>query len=367
MPNLRLLRPLLALVAVLVVLAPVQMPLAQSAPAREGDRVTVGYFVNPPFVMKDGDTLSGMAIELWEKLALTGNLASDYREFPTIRALLNAAARGEVDVAVANLTITRDRAERVDFSHPWFDSGLRLMIKGNPHPDFWEMMFGLKDTGHLRVYLGLAAVIFAATLLLTLFDRRFDKEFPRSWTHGLAESFHAVVGVAMTGRVVRKNVLGALGRFMAALWMIVGVAVIAYITSSVTSVMTAVSIENQIDDASELGGRIVGVFSGSIAEDYAEDENLRMLEFPGIDAAAAALHAERIDAVIADAPVLEYFVHSHPETDLEVIGAIFDPEKYGFAFPPGSPLLRRVTLDLLAAHEDGSLDALRDNYFGEHP
>jgi ABC-type amino acid transport substrate-binding protein len=366
MSVLRLFRPLVALLAVLLVLSPIETSLAQSAPAAEGNRVTVGYFVNPPFVMKSGDTLSGMAVDLWQKLASTGSLASDYREFPTIRALLDATARGEVDVAVANLTITRDRAERVDFSHPWFDSGLRLMIKGSPQPDFWEMMFGLKDMGHLRVYLGLAAIIFAATVLLTLFDRRFDKEFPRSWTHGLAESFHAVVGVAMTGRVVRRNVLGALGRLMAALWMIVGVAVIAYITSSVTSVMTAISIENQIDDASELGGRVVGVFSGSIAEDYARSENLRMLAFPGIDAAASALHAERVDAVIADAPVLEYYVHSHPESGFDVIGAIFDPEKYGFAFPPGSPLLRPITIDLLAAHEDGSLEALRNSYFGEH-
>src|SRR5699024_11761295 len=96
---------------------------------------------------------------------------------------------------------------------------------------------GLSESGHLKAYAWLFFIIIVATVLMTLFDRRFDKDFPTRWREGIAESFYSVMSVATSGRPPsRKNLFGWVGRIWQALWLVCGVAVLAYVTSSVTSV-----------------------------------------------------------------------------------------------------------------------------------
>jgi polar amino acid transport system substrate-binding protein len=129
--------------------------------------------------------------------------------------------------------------------------------------------------------------------------------------------------------------------------LVVGVGAIAYITSSVTSVMTAVSIERGIHSLTDLPGKTVGVFTGSVAEDYVTELGIASRSYPDIDAAAEAMKAGNIDAIVGDAPILEHFAHNKPQENVAVVGNIFHPDKYGFAFPHNSELTRPVTLQIL--------------------
>src|SRR5690606_31355508 len=114
--------------------------------------------------------------------------------------LVDATASGEINVAVTNMTVTRERVERIDFTHPWFDAGQKIMISEAGSGGFGDVIGGLQQSGHLVAYAWIALVIVVATLLLTLFDRRFDKDFPRSWREGIAESFYTVMSVATSGK-----------------------------------------------------------------------------------------------------------------------------------------------------------------------
>ena len=218
---------------------------AQEQPSAEPQALKVGLYLSPPFVMED-DRFTGMAVELWEQLASKLGLQAEYQVLPTFRELVQATADGHLDVAVTNLTITQNRAQRIDFTHPWFDAGLRIMVNEEHGSGFWDIMTGLKDSGHLRAYGWLSLVILAATVLLTLFDRHFDKNFPRRWRDGIAESFYTVMLISSSGRpTARKNLFGWVGRIWQALWLICGIALLAYVTSSVTSVMTTLSLTNR--------------------------------------------------------------------------------------------------------------------------
>jgi polar amino acid transport system substrate-binding protein len=121
-----------------------------------GQPVRVGLYLSPPFVMQEQSRVSGMAIELWESLARSQGIESEYRTFPTVRALIDATANGDIDVAVTNLTITQGRAQRIDFTHPWFDAGLRIMVDHGRGTGFSEVVIGLRDAGYLRAYAWLA-------------------------------------------------------------------------------------------------------------------------------------------------------------------------------------------------------------------
>jgi ABC-type amino acid transport substrate-binding protein len=352
--------------AILGSLLAVGSSAAQEGP-RAGQPVSVGLYLSPPFVIREQDHFTGMAVELWESIAGKEGFQSEYRTFPTVGALIDAAANGDIDVAVTNLTVTEARARRIDFTYPWFDAGLRIMVNEHQGTGFLEVVAGLRDSGYLRAYAWLAFVVGATTLLLTIFDRKVDPNFPRQWRDGVAESFFAIMSVVAGRPSGRKNIFGWVGRAWQGLWLVCGIAVLAFVTSSVTSVMTTLSLTNQINSLADLPGKSVGVFTGSVSEDFARDAGFDLQSFPSIDEAVAALLDGSISAIIGDAPVLEYHAHTHPDQEVEVIGGIFEPDKYGFGVARNSSLTRRLTVALIGAHERGFVEELHTKYFGESP
>ncbi|WP_246248998.1 transporter substrate-binding domain-containing protein [Chelativorans alearense] len=358
---------MLTLAFLMGLLATVDLRAQEEEAPPSPQQLKVGVYVSPPFVMRrDDGGFTGMAVELWERLASGLDLRFDYEEMPTIRDLVQATADGDLDIALTNLTITERRAERIDFTHPWYDAGLRVMVNEDQGAGFWDVVAGLRESGHLRAYGWLAFVIAVATVLLTLFDRWFDKDFPRRWRDGIAESFYTVMSVATSGKpAARKNLFGWVGRIWQALWLVCGIAVLAYVTSSVTSVMTTLSLTNQISGIDDLQGKTAGVFTGSVAEEYARENGIAIRSYPEIEEAVTALADGRIDAVIADAPVLEYYALRHPDMQITVVGRIFAPDKYGFGLQHTSPLTRPLTVEIIGEHESGALETLRTKYFGE--
>ena len=350
----------------LVLLLLAALPQTTAAQPSDPDApLEVGVFVDPPFVMSDGEGYVGMAIDLWEQVA--DGLGRDYTyvELETIRDLLDATAAEDIDVAVTNLTINRPRAERVDFTQPWFDGGMRIMIATDQSSGFSQLVSGLKDAGFLRAYAWIGLVILIATALLTFFDRRFDTAFPQRWRDGLAESFYAVMSVVTSGRPpARKNLFGWTGRIWQGLWLVCGIAVLAFVTSSVTSVMTTLSLTGHIESLEDLDDEPIGALTGTVGEDYARAQGLRVRTYRNLDDAVAALLESDVAAVLADAPVLEYHAHTNPGLPVDVVGPLVEPDKYGFAVPLQSPLRRLITVELLGAIAAGDVETMRARYFG---
>lgn len=328
----------------------------------------VGLLQSAPFVMKQQGRYAGMAVELWEAMAAKLQLEYTYEEFNDVRQLIDALSTARIDVAVTNLTITESRAERIDFTQPWFDSGLRVMVNDHEAAGFRSLFTGLRDSGHLSAYGWLAFIVLVATVGFTIFNRRFDSNYPRTWRDGLADGFYSVMSIAASGRApVNKNYFGWWGRIGQGLWLVVGIAVVAYVTSSVTSVMTTLSLTNQISGVGDLHGHAVGILQGSSAEDVVAELRISPVPFPSVDLMINALKHGEVDAVVGDTPVLEYYKHTHAGSHLNVVGAIFHTEKYGFALPLGSPLTRPLTVAVIGAHEDGVVENIRLRYFGENP
>ncbi|WP_412051511.1 transporter substrate-binding domain-containing protein [Hoeflea sp. Naph1] len=354
----------------IVWLAMAGVVMAQDKPvAPQADKnVVVGYHISPPFVMRDSDgNLHGMAIDLWNTVAGELGYTPSYRDYPTVSGLLEATRAGDIGIAVGNISITEDRANYVDFTQPWFDAGLRIMIDKEGTTGLGDVWDGLWEAGYIEVYGWIVFLIIAATIGLTFFDRRFDKNFPVRWRDGFSESFYAVMLVATKGTLPsRAKLFGWVGRVFSAFWLIIGVAVLAYVTSSVTSVMTSLAIRGDIRGPEDLPDRTVGVFTGSISENIMAGEGIDIRRFDGIEKAVTALKENDIDAIVADAPVLEYYKHKHLDMGLDVVGRIFNPGKYGFALPYSQDALtQEVTIKLLALQEGGDLDALEKQYFGD--
>ncbi|MGN0916059.1 MAG: basic amino acid ABC transporter substrate-binding protein [Succinivibrio sp.] len=98
----------------------------QAKPLRVGTETSF-----PPFEYKDErGNLVGFDIDLMNAIARISNLDIEYVELP-FNDLVTALSSNRVDIVIAAMSITESRSRFVDFSTPYFISGLSLLIRKN--------------------------------------------------------------------------------------------------------------------------------------------------------------------------------------------------------------------------------------------
>jgi polar amino acid transport system substrate-binding protein len=92
---------------------------------------------------------------------------------------------------------------------------------------------------------------------------------------------------------------------------------------------------------------------------------LDVVRFKNVADAVQALSEHRIDAVVGDASILEYYDLKHPEAKIAVVGELFQRRHFGFAFHrDGTNLREKFDIAILALRENGTLDQIRQRWFG---
>ena len=80
-----------------------------------------------PFEFKEGDKYVGFDIDMWD--AIASDLGVTYELRPMdFNGIIPALQTGQVDVALAGITIKDSRKEVIDFSDGYYDSGFLLMV-----------------------------------------------------------------------------------------------------------------------------------------------------------------------------------------------------------------------------------------------
>ena len=255
----------------------------------------VGVTLEDPFVMKKDGVYEGYCIDLWQALAADLALKFQYVPYDNFAELMQATEKGDVDVNADPVFITSERLKRMEFALPFLQGGMQIMIDENRTASLLKLWNGLRNSGHLKIFAIGIAVILMGTVIVTLGERRWNEEFPKDWANGLAESFYHVMSVVMTGKSNHKPLPGPLGKIMAGIWIAFGVAVVAYITSSITSVMTVNKLHSIINGPQDLPGHRVAVLRGSLAETYSRNSGLDYVNFSSLPEAVKALLAHEVD------------------------------------------------------------------------
>lgn len=80
-----------------------------------------------PFEFKEGDKYVGFDIDMWDAIAQEIGVTYELRPMD-FSGIIPALQTGQVDVALAGITIKPERQEVIDFSDGYYDSGLLLMV-----------------------------------------------------------------------------------------------------------------------------------------------------------------------------------------------------------------------------------------------
>lgn len=318
----------------------------------------------PPFATSDNGVWSGLSIDIWEKVAGLNKWEYEYVAFPGENAALAAQAKGEIDIVVSPMPITVDTVKVAEFSQPYFRSGLQIMVGEAREHSLGRLIENLEALPELKIVWVIVALVVGMTVVVTLFERKHNPDFPKTWSDGLAEAFYYVVSLALTGHSTYKGFPGVLGRLMLVFWMVLGMIMVIYLTSTITATMTAEKLQSHIQGPEDLQGKTIGAITGTRAVDYLHANNIDTVVYPTIEDAVKGLVKGDVRAIVGPAPTLQYYDSNNPNIPITEVGRIFKPYNYGFAFALGSPYRLDANSALLKLQDTGVVSDLAQKYFG---
>jgi len=356
-------------VAVMVLASPA-LTYAQEAVSNTSDlpqtlRVATKPF--EPFVYspaQKGGPFSGFSIELWAKISQELGVKSELYGTTSVTELMEQVHTGKAEVAIAGVTITAARERLADFSHPFFESGLRIMVAGDQEGSFTDLISSVLSPALLKVFGFLLLLIVVAAHFLWFFERRRNPEmFPAPYFRGIWEAIWWAAVTATTVGYGDRTPRGAPGRIVALVWMFSGIILISFFTATVTSALTVKQIEGTINSPADLVGRLVGTASGSTTVGFLEKQGVRVAEYPDIKAAYVALERGELDAVVYDWPNLVNYAKRDGRGKVRVVGEVFEKQSYGIALRHGSPYRERINQAILSLKEKGIYQELYNSWF----
>jgi len=325
--------------------------------------VTVSTIERTPFSFQDDGAASGFSIELWALIAEDLGLDYDIAYAGSFPDMLDAIEVGEADVAIANISITAAREQRMDFTHPIFESGLQIMVpkdgaNGSP---LWTALAS-KD---LLIALCLAfALLFGGGMLMWIFERKSQPYFDRPASEALFPSFWWALNLVVNGGFEERVPRSFFGRIFAVILVVSSLFIVSVFVARITAVMTIEAINENISSVNDLYGRDIGTIEGSTAASFLQNRDIDFVGTADLDALIAGFEAHEFDAVVFDAPVLAYYAMTSGQGEASLAGPVFLRENYGIALPSDSPLKEPINQSLLMLRENGAYDRLHAKWFG---
>ncbi|KAI3365089.1 hypothetical protein L3Q82_010204 [Scortum barcoo] len=329
----------------------------------------------------------GFCIDILKKLSRTIKFSYDLylvtngKHGKLVRGTWNGMI-GEVvyrraDMAIGSLTINEERSEIIDFSVPFVETGISVMVARSngtvspsaflePYsPAVWVMMFVMCLTV-------VAVTVFVFEYFSPVGYNRslVSAKSPGGPTFTIGKSVWLLWGIVFNNSVPIENPKGTTSKIMVLVWAFFAVIFLASYTANLAAFMIQ---EQYIDTVSGLSDkkfqkphehyppfRFGTVPNGSternIRSNY-PDMHTHMMKYnqKGVEEALESLKTGKLDAFIYDAAVLNYMAGKDEGCKLVTIGSgkVFATTGYGIALQKDSRWKRPIDLALLQFLGDG--------------
>ncbi|WP_423822607.1 transporter substrate-binding domain-containing protein [Salinisphaera sp. SPP-AMP-43] len=341
-------------------------PAASALPDDEvGTTLRVGTKTAPPFVVRDTQgRLSGLSIALWQRVADQLGLKSNYvqRDLPGLFAGLE---NGDLDVAVAALTVTEPREARIDFTFPFYTTGLAIAVPADGNGGAWRTVSRVFSWPFLTALAALAGVLLLVGVAVWAFERhRNPEEFGGGVLNGLGSGFWWAAVTMTTVGYGDKSPRTLGGRLIGLVWMFAAIIVISSFTAAIATSLTVDKLSSGIQNVNDLAHARVTTVAGSAAAVSLADRGITFNRRASLETALTNLAEGRVDAVVYDAPLLKYRIRRDYASRLSVLDHTFERQDYAFALPQGSHLREPVNRAILAIIDDRQWSRLVARYIG---
>lgn len=335
------------------------------------DTLKVGLAGSAPFVMSDTSQSGsdrGVAYEIWDDVANIKGWNYTIKNYTSVPEALKAVEQGKINVLVGPVSITSDRIKHVDFSQPYYYSGLAIMSRIDD-PSIWDRIKPLFSTKLLYALFGLIFVLFIVGLFIWIAEKKVSPEqFPEDAPRGIANGMWlAIVTMSTTGYGDRAPIT-FWGRILASAWMIISMIFSASLVAGIASSLTISGMgSNTITDASQLDGVRVAAPSYNVVSDFLKDNHAKPVEAKTLDEAYKMLKDKKVDAIVFDRPQLLYLKQEKNDDAINVGKSYYEPAGYGFAFQHGksSELIKELNVQMLNLNEVGKVKSIVNRWLGK--
>jgi len=310
---------------------------AAVAQTEEGRVLRIGTKEAAPFAILNPDgTWSGISIELWRDVATQMGVRYEFVNLP-LEEILTGVESGDLDAGVAAITITHERERRLDFSHSYFNSGLGIAVAQRKSSSWSAVLRQLFSLVFLKIVIAILAVLLVVGVLVYFFERRGNREdFGGGTLKGLSNGIWWAAVTMTTVGYGDKVPRTAGGRAIAVIWMYSAIVIISIFTASVTSMLTLSQLESNVRGPRDLHKARLATVGDSTSADYLQKQGIGFKAFETIDDCLAGLENNRFDAVVYDAPILQYVVLENFSGQIRVLPVTFEKQDYAIVIPPDS-------------------------------
>jgi polar amino acid transport system substrate-binding protein len=346
------------------------IPTAAKAQEQTGEMVPEELVVVikelEPFVIFEGTRITGFSIELWEEIANRLGVAYEFEVVELVGEQIDATAAGAADVAIAGISITAERERLIDYSHPYFESNLKLMIPtGTRELRTVRQVFGAFFSPAVwRISVVFFGLILVVAHIIWLVDRGRNADFPSNYLVGIWESIWWAAVTVTTVGYGDKTPKSRAGRVIGLFWMFSGLFLLANFTASITTVLAVQHLSVQVDSLEDIATDGIATIKGSTASNYLQEAGFTVLETETLAEAVAYMNRGAAAGIFYDAPTLEYYKHTVGGRHVTILPEIYERDMYGIALPEDSPLRTPINIALLETIEDGTYDQIRRRWFG---
>ncbi|XP_057188477.1 glutamate receptor, ionotropic, N-methyl D-aspartate 2B, genome duplicate b isoform X1 [Triplophysa rosa] len=283
-------------------------------------------------------------------------------------------------MAVGSLTINEERSEVIDFSVPFIETGISVMVSrsnGTVSPsaflepfsaDVWVMMFVM-----LLIVSAVAVFIFEYFSPVGYNRCLADGREPGGPSFTIGKAVWLLWGLVFNNSVPVQNPKGTTSKIMVSVWAFFAVIFLASYTANLAAFMIQEEYVDQVTGLSDKKFQHPNDFSppfrfGTVPNGSTE-RNIRnnykemhsyMTSFhqKNVNEALHSLKSGKLDAFIYDAAVLNYMAGRDEGCKLVTIGSgyIFATTGYGIAIQKDSGWKRAVDLAILQLFGDGEME-----------
>ncbi|KAF3446141.1 hypothetical protein FNV43_RR11320 [Rhamnella rubrinervis] len=289
-----------------------------------------------------------------------GDSAGDYNE------LIYQVHIGNFDAVVGDTTIRENRSKYVDFTLPYTESGVVMVVpfKDKKSKSAWVFLEPL--TWDLWV----ASTCFFAFIgfVVWVLEHRINEDFRGPPSHQVGTSFWFSFSTMVFAN--RERVVSNLARFVVIIWVFVVLILTQSYTASLSSILTVRQLQPTVTDLDQLrtNGYTVGYINGSFVYDLLINNGFDKNKIKAFDTAeecdellSKGTAKGGIAAAIDETPNMKIF-HARYCSRYTMIGPIFKTDGFGFAFPRGSPLVGDISRAILNVTEGDEMKKIENKW-----
>ncbi len=322
-------------------------------PDLSGAQLRIGTRVAPPFAMRGVDgRWEGISIALLAAIAERLHFRYDLVE-TSLKDMVDGVAAGRLDASIAAMSVTQAREKVIDFSNPYFHSGLGVAVAAVQRASFLAVLDALSSRTFLVTLAALVALLLGVGALAWLAERRHNPgQFEAAAARGLFSGFWWAAVTMTTVGYGDKSPVTVAGRLLGILWMFSAVILTSLVTAQLSATLTAERIVSRVTTVADLSKVRVGNVADSASIGPLHALGVRPIGYPDIESGLAALTAGKIDAFVHDEPILVWLRDSVEGVTIAPLR--FAPEDYAIVLPEDSPYreaINQALLEVLASDQ----------------